>query len=171
MKKLNVWLKVLTNKINTVLLHPVNKHISTYSNKWDEKIYTKFVYIYIYIGSISSLIHISLNIIDIFLSTHFFVNPFELPYWSYDIWLELDDKSSIISYFPSTFCTALGHHQRRMYYKSDVTFVCTLHGGKPQPMCYACQTKYIVKHFFIKCTNLAHIRKTFYSENNMKELK
>ena len=28
MNKLNVWLKMLTNKINTVLLHPVNKHTS-----------------------------------------------------------------------------------------------------------------------------------------------
>ena len=37
-------------------------------------------------------------------------------------------------------------------------------------MCYACQTKYTMKHILIKCTNLAHIRKTFYSANNMKEL-
>ena len=37
-------------------------------------------------------------------------------------------------------------------------------------MCYACQTKYIMKHILIKCTDLAHIRKTFYSANNMKEL-
>ena len=42
--------------------------------------------------------------------------------------------------------------------------------GKQQPMCYACQTKYAVKHILIECTNLAHIRKTFYSANNMKEL-
>ena len=28
MNKLNVWFKMLTNKINTVLLYPVNKHIS-----------------------------------------------------------------------------------------------------------------------------------------------
>ena len=28
MNKLNVWVKMLTNKINTVLLHSVNKHIS-----------------------------------------------------------------------------------------------------------------------------------------------
>ena len=44
---------------------------------------------------------------------------------------------------------------------------------KPKPskeMCYACQTKYTVKHILIKCTDLAHIRKTFYSANNMKEL-
>ena len=37
-------------------------------------------------------------------------------------------------------------------------------------MCYACQTKYTVKHILIECTDQAHIRKTFYSTNNMKEL-
>ena len=42
--------------------------------------------------------------------------------------------------------------------------------GKQQPMCYACQTKYTVKHILIECTDLAHIRKTFDSANNMKEL-
>ena len=71
-------------------------------------------------------IHIWLNIIDIFFVYVFFVNPFGLPYWSYDIRLQLFDKSSIISYFSSTSCPTLGHHQRRMYYKSDVTFMCTL---------------------------------------------
>ena len=39
-----------------------------------------------------------------------------------------------------------------------------------QPMCCACQTKYNVKHILIECTDLAHIRKTFYRANNMKEL-
>ena len=43
-----------------------------------------------------------------------------------DIRRESIDKPSIISYFPSTFCPTLGHHQERMYNKSDVTFVCTL---------------------------------------------
>ena len=56
---------------------------------------------------------------------HIFVNPFELPHQSHDIRRELVDKSSIISHFLSTFCSTLGHHQLRMYYKSDVTFVCT----------------------------------------------
>ena len=36
-------------------------------------------------------------------------------------------------------------------------------------MCYAWQTKYTMKHILIECTNLAHIRKTFFSANNMKE--
>ena len=74
------------------------------------------LYIYIYIW---------LNIIDIFVYIYF-VYPFELPYWSYDIRKELADKPSIISYFPSVFYPTLGHHQVRIYYKSDVTFVCTL---------------------------------------------
>ena len=46
MNKLNGRLKMLTNKINTVLLHPVNKHISIFfyrnqmhcNHKSDEKI-------------------------------------------------------------------------------------------------------------------------------------
>ena len=39
-----------------------------------------------------------------YLSTYFFVNPFELPYLSYDIQQELVEKPSMISYFPNTFC-------------------------------------------------------------------
>ena len=42
--------------------------------------------------------------------------------------------------------------------------------GKQQPMFYACQTKYTMKHILIECTDLDHIRKTFYSANNMKEI-
>ena len=30
---------------------------------------------------------------------------------------------------------------------------------KQQPMCYACQTKYTVKHILIECIDLAQIRK------------
>ena len=80
-------------------------------------------------------IHIWLNIIDTF-CLHIYLlilsncridlMVFELPNWSYDIRRESVDKSSIISYLPSTFYPTLGHHLGRMYYKSDVTFVCTL---------------------------------------------
>ena len=42
--------------------------------------------------------------------------------------------------------------------------------GKQQLMCYACQTKYTVKHILIECITLAHIRKIFYNANNVKEL-
>ena len=78
-----------------------------------------------------------------FLSTYFFVNPFELQYWSYDSQRELVDKPSIISYFPSTFDLTLGHHQGRMYYESDVNFVCTLLPCKNERL-YCC----IVQRFF-----------------------
>ena len=61
-----------------------------------------------------------------FLSTYFFVNPFELPSRSYDIRREWVNKPSIISYYPSTFCPTLDHQRRRMYYKSDVKFECKL---------------------------------------------
>ena len=37
-------------------------------------------------------------------------------------------------------------------------------------MCHTCQTKFTVKHIHIECTDLAHIRETFYSANEMKEL-
>ena len=76
-------------------------------------------------GSISSLIHISLNIIDIFcLHISFLLN---LSNCCIDLMVfgaNMEDKSSIISCFPSTFCPTLNHHQGIMYYKSDVTFVC-----------------------------------------------
>ena len=90
----------------------------------DDEIYI-YIYIYIYWQHFlidSYLIELKRH----FLSTNFFVNPFELQYWSFDFRPELVDKPSIISYFPSTFCPTFGHHQGRMYYKRDVTFVCTL---------------------------------------------
>ena len=31
--------------------------------------------------------------------------------------------------------------------------------GKQQPMCYACQTKYTVKHILIECTDLGPYKK------------
>ena len=88
----------------------------TYPLMFIGRVYNNYIYIYIYSW---------LNIMN-FLSIYFFVNPFELPYWSYDIRWELVDKPSIISNFPRTFCPTLGHHRGRVYYKSDVTFVCTL---------------------------------------------
>ena len=57
---------------------------------------------------------------------YFLVNTFQLAYLSNDIRWELVDKPSEISYFLSTFFPTLGLHQGRMYYKSDVTFLCTL---------------------------------------------
>ena len=58
-----------------------------------------------------------------------------LPYWFYNIRRELVDVSSIIIYFPSTFCPTLGHHQGRIYNKSDVTFVFALLLCKKKSVC------------------------------------
>ena len=58
---------------------------------------------------------ISLNIIDI-LCLHIF---FRIRSNSRITFIVL----SIVVCIPSTFCPTLGHHQGRIYYKSDVTFV------------------------------------------------
>ena len=53
------------------------------------------------------------------MSTYFLLDPFEFPYYFYRIRGELIYVLSIVVSIPST----LGHHQGRIYYKSDVTFV------------------------------------------------
>ena len=58
-----------------------------------------------------------------FMSTYFLLDPFEYPYYFYCILGELIYVLSIVACIPSTFCPTLGHHQGRIYYKSDVTFV------------------------------------------------
>ena len=58
-----------------------------------------------------------------FMSTYFLLDPFEFPYYFYCILRELIYVLSIVACIPSTFCPTLGHHQGRIYYKSDVTFV------------------------------------------------
>ena len=57
------------------------------------------------------------------MSTYFFPDPVEFPYYFYRIRGELIYVLSIVVCIPSTFCPTLGHHQERIYYKSDVTFV------------------------------------------------
>ena len=57
------------------------------------------------------------------MSTYFLLGPFEFPYYFYRIQGELIYVLSIVVCIPSTFCPTLGHHQGRIYYKSDVTFV------------------------------------------------
>ena len=110
-----------------------------------------YIYIYIYIYTWIFWQHFFIDTYLIehnrhFLPTYFFVHPFELPYWSYDIWQELVDKPSIISYFPSTFLPTLSNHQGRMYYKSDVTFVCTLLLCKNEHF-YCCIVKSLLFEF------------------------
>ena len=63
-----------------------------------------------------------MNIIDIF-CTYFLLDPFVLPYCFYRIRRELIYVLSIVVCIPNTFCPTLGHHQGKIYYKSDVTFV------------------------------------------------
>ena len=90
-----------------------------FNGKYFSSLVIRYIYIYIY-GYIFD------RTFETFLFMHFFVNTFELPYWFYDIWQELVNKPSIITCFPSTFCPISGHHQRRIYCKSNITFACTL---------------------------------------------
>ena len=55
--------------------------------------------------------------------TYSLLDPFEFPYYFYRIREELIKVLSIVVCIPSTFCPTLGHHQERICYKSDVTFV------------------------------------------------
>ena len=55
--------------------------------------------------------------------TYFLLDPFKFPYYFYRIQGELIYVLSIVVCIPSTFCPTLGHHQGRIYYKSDLTFV------------------------------------------------
>ena len=88
-----------------------------------QKIFIMFneicIYIYIYIYIYTNFIEHNRH----FLSTYFLLDPFVLPYCFYRIQQELIYVLSIVVYIPSTFCPTLGHHQERIYYKSDVTFV------------------------------------------------
>ena len=74
-----------------------------------------YIYIYVYANFIKHNRH--------FMSTYFLLDPFEFPYYFYRIWGELIYVLSIVVCIPSTFYPNLDHHQLRIYYKSDVTFV------------------------------------------------
>ena len=83
-----------------------------------------YIYIYIYIGSISSLIQISFNIIGI-LCLHIFFwirSNSSITFIVFGVG-GLIYVLSIVVCIPSTFCPNLGHHQGRINYESDVTFV------------------------------------------------
>ena len=58
-----------------------------------------------------------------FMPTYSLLDPFKFPYYFYRIRGELIKVLSIVVCIPSTFCPTLGHHQGRICYKSDVTFV------------------------------------------------
>ena len=74
-----------------------------------------YIYVYIYANFIKHNRH--------FMSTYFLLDPFEFPYYFYRILGKLIYVLSIVVRIPSTFCPTLGHHQWRIYFKSDVTFV------------------------------------------------
>ena len=74
-----------------------------------------YIYIYIYANFIKHNRH--------FMPTYSLLDPFEFPYYFYCIRGELIMVLSIVVCIPSTFCPTLGHHQGRICYKSDVTFV------------------------------------------------
>ena len=76
--------------------------------------------------SILGFIYIYTNFIKhnrYFLPTYCLLDPFVFPYCFYRIRHELIYVLSIVVCIPSTFCPTLDHHQGRVYYKSDITFV------------------------------------------------
>ena len=85
-----------------------------------------YIYIYIYICIFRQHFFVNANFIKHnrhFMPTHSLLDPFEFPYYFYRIRGELIKVLSIVVCIPSTFCPTLGHHQGRICYKSDVTFV------------------------------------------------
>ena len=82
------------------------------------------------------------------MSTHFLQDPFEFPYYFYRIWGELIYVLSIVVCIPSTFCPTLGHHQGRIYNKSDVTFVLTYY------YCVRASLPLKIMAFAFKCNSI-----------------
>ena len=106
----------------------IQTHI--YTNKYahtDTQVNTcSYIYIYIYICIFRQHFFVNANFIKHnrhFMSTYFLLYPFEFLYYFYRILGELIYVLFIVVRIPSTFCPTLGHHQGRIYYKSDVTFV------------------------------------------------
>ena len=81
--------------------------LGQWTNEAQMYIYT-YIYIYIHLGLMKKNVYIYIYV---------------LPYCFYHIWRELINVFSLIVCIPCTFCPTLGHHQGRIYYKSDVTFV------------------------------------------------
>ena len=103
----------------------INTHITNIKMLVNSFLANSYIYICIYWQHF----FINTNFVEHnrhFLSIYFLVYPFILPYSFYCIRWGLIDVFSMIVYIPSTFCLTLGHHQGRIYYKSDVTFVFAL---------------------------------------------
>ena len=87
------------------------------------------IYIYIYICVFGHHFFINAYFIEQYryiLSTYFCICPFQLPNWHYGVQRELLDETPITNCYPNTFCPILGHHQRCVYCKNDMTFAYTL---------------------------------------------
>ena len=85
-----------------------------------------YIYIYIYICIFRQHFFVNANFIKHnrhFMPTYSLLDPFEFSYYFYRIRGELIKVLSIVVCIPSTFCPTLGHHQGRICYKGDVTFV------------------------------------------------
>ena len=107
-----VWWEAATNTYIYIYIY-----IYIYSEVGFKFVFHSYVYIYIYIYA--NFIKHNRH----FMSTYFLLDPFEFPYYFYCILGELIYVLSIVACIPSTFCPTLGHHQGRIYYKSNVTFV------------------------------------------------
>ena len=103
-----------------------------------------YIYIYIYIYIYANFIKHNRH----FMSTYFLLDPFEFPYYFYRIRGELIYILSIVVCIPSTFCPTLGHHQGRIYYKSDVTFVL------PYYYCVRASLPLKIMAFAFKCNSI-----------------
>ena len=87
------------------------------------------------------------------MSTYFLLDPFEFPYYFYHIRGELIYVLSIVVCIPSTFCPTLGHHQGRIYYKSDVTFVLAYY------YCVRASLPLKIMAFAFKCNSIVPVAK------------
>ena len=112
-----------------------------------------YIYIYIYIYILAAFL-VDTNFIKHnrhFMSTYFLLDPFEFPYYFYCIWGALIYVLSIVVCIPSTFCPTLGHHQGRIYYKSDVTFVLAYYEKIQKKKKYVNQLIGLVGRVFANC--------------------
>ena len=130
------WIKLFWNfrwAENNIFFTPSS------SNANNTTIYI-YIYIYIYANFIKHNRH--------FMSTYFLLDLFEFPYYFYCIWGELIYVLSIVVCIPSTFCPTLGHHQGRIYYKSDVTYVLAYY------YCVRASLPLKIMEFAFKCNSI-----------------
>ena len=112
--------KKLQNNKDYILFNQTSLHTHTHTHTHTHI----YIYIYIYIYCQHFLVNKnSIKHIKHFMPTYILLDPFEFPYYFYRIQVELIYVLSIVVCIPNTFCPTLSHHQGRIYFKSDVTFV------------------------------------------------